>query len=148
MFPLAVGIGRVFLHLAFLYLLHLPKLNFILVLVLLHRSKVVVLVSALLSSGASYFCTMQFWIEVEHSWRKYRYLVEHHLIDERKEHYILKASNKTLVIESNRPYFRSHPGLKKRRPELKLVEGKIWNMSFLAKIYEAIEPWFEKLPIQ
>jgi hypothetical protein len=90
---------------------------------------------------------MQFSILVRHNWKDYRYQVEHQVINERKEHYIIKAKNKTLVIESNRPYFRNHPGLKKRKPELKLIEGEVLNQSFLVKIFEAIEPWFENLPI-
>jgi hypothetical protein len=28
-----------------------------------------------------------------------------------------------------------------------LIEGEVLNQSFLTKIFEAIEPWFENLPI-
>lgn len=90
---------------------------------------------------------MNILITIQHDNYTYRYTVKHKVIDDRTEHFTLVAKNKTLVISSNRPYLRKHPGLKKWEPELKLIEGEISNVSFLEKIYQAIASYFDRLPI-
>ena len=82
---------------------------------------------------------MRYTITVEHDRKKYRYTIEHVPIDQRTELFKLIARNRTLTIESNRLLFRNK-GLKHRRYDLKVTEGmEVWNLAFMAKIYEQIE---------
>ncbi|MBD0376922.1 MAG: hypothetical protein ICV51_14985 [Flavisolibacter sp.] len=48
-----------------------------------------------------------------------------------------QSRNGHILIESNRPLFRNK-GLKKRRPDFKVVEGQLRNLSFTEKIIAAI----------
>jgi len=54
-----------------------------------------------------------------------------------KEHFIVYAKNKTLILESNRPFFRNK-GLKNRKPNWALVDGKLAYPSGLVTLSEAI----------
>lgn len=90
---------------------------------------------------------MKFWIEVHHFGEIYRYLVEHQPVNARTEHFILHARSKSYTFKCNRPYYLGHPGLKKRSPKIELIEGSIWNISFVEKITEAIAAWFPRIPL-
>ena len=83
-----------------------------------------------------------FWITIKEGWKQYRYL-EHIPIDERTEHFKVHGRNGYILIESNRPLFRSK-GLKKRRPDFKVVEGQLRNIGFLEKIMEAVYSQIEQ----
>lgn len=83
---------------------------------------------------------MRYPITVVHDQKKYCYIIEHTVIDQRTEHFKLIARNKTVTIESNRPFFRNK-GLKYRRNELKVREGdtNVRNRAFMQNVYEQIE---------
>lgn len=78
-----------------------------------------------------------FYIVVKSGWKEYKLLVHQKMIDERNEQYAIIAKNKTVVLESNRPFFRNR-GLKHRKPDWKIVEGKINNGSGLDQIIQKI----------
>lgn len=80
---------------------------------------------------------MRYRIFINHNSRKYKLILEHIPVDERREHFKVEAANKTLIIESNRPFWRNK-GLKHRKYDLKLIEGHVANMSFVYKINDAI----------
>lgn len=81
---------------------------------------------------------MHFVIVILHDFKKYRYPVEYISVDKRTERFKVVAKNKTLIIESNRPFWRSK-GLRQHRYELKIIDGDVWNKSFEEKIFEQIE---------
>lgn len=58
-------------------------------------------------------------------------------IDERTERFKVFGRNKTIILESNRPFFRNR-GLKRRKPEWKVVEGEIQSGAGLEQIIECI----------
>lgn len=90
---------------------------------------------------------MKFWIQVEHAGQYYRYLVEHKPVDARTEHFVVKSRNQTFTFTSNRPSYKSDPGLEKREPIIELIEGEVWSISFIEKIAGAIAAWFDKIPV-
>jgi hypothetical protein len=81
---------------------------------------------------------VRFLISLELDRRKYKLLVEQVYISDRVEHFKLSARNSSILLESNRPIF-INKGLKHRRPDWKLKEGNVKNMSLLQKAIEAIE---------
>ncbi len=64
-------------------------------------------------------------------------MVEYILINERIEYFKVHGCNGNMLIESNWPLFRKK-GLKKRRPDFKLMEGQLGFIGFTKKIMEAI----------
>jgi hypothetical protein len=80
---------------------------------------------------------MEFGIRIKHYYNWYRLWVIQLAIDDREERYKVIAKNKSLVLSSNRPTFRTR-GLKHRKPDWKLVDGKVETVSGLEAIIEAI----------
>jgi hypothetical protein len=89
---------------------------------------------------------MQFWIEVTVTFdKKGRFLVEHKSISNQEEHFTIKGRNGEITLFSNRPLFRNK-GLKKRRPDYKLIQGTISDRSFLEDVVNAIQRVMEPPP--
>jgi hypothetical protein len=65
------------------------------------------------------------------------YIVRHQVVDKRTEKFVVQRMDEIWILESNRPLFRSK-GLKKRRPDFKFIDGDVRNVTFLAKMEEAI----------
>ncbi|MBD0279697.1 MAG: hypothetical protein ICV81_17290 [Flavisolibacter sp.] len=80
---------------------------------------------------------VQFYIYIRYNSRNYRYLVQHHRLDQPIEKFVLIARNKILQITSNRPFLRNK-GLKHRSPVYKLIDGEVSNRMLLEPIFEAI----------
>jgi hypothetical protein len=80
---------------------------------------------------------MEFGIQIKYERKLYRYTV--HVFDMKNgfERYRVIAGNKTLLLESNRPLLRSR-NLKHRRPNWKIIEGKVNSSSGLDSIKAAI----------
>lgn len=89
------------------------------------------------------FARMEFIINLVHDRKKYKYLVEYNQVDKKFEHFIVKAANKTLVVQSNRPLYKSK-GLRHRKPDFKLIRGQVSNIYFLRLIYDAIQEFIDK----
>ena len=70
--------------------------------------------------------------------RTYRYHVTYTLLNEHTEQFLVKAKNKTLTFHSNRPYLKSHPGLKKWVPTYELIQGELHNMYFKELIVQEL----------
>lgn len=86
---------------------------------------------------------MIFAITVKHDQRNLKYSVTYQPLNTSFELFTIIAANKTLVIESNRPLFRSK-GVKHRKPDFRLKEGSVSNVHFLKLIYEELLKWSEK----
>lgn len=67
---------------------------------------------------------MTFWITIKNGYRNHQLKVEQIELDSRTEHFKIIGHNKSIVLESNRPLFRNR-GLKHRKPDFKIVEGKV-----------------------
>ncbi|HTB52946.1 MAG TPA: hypothetical protein VK718_09255 [Ferruginibacter sp.] len=80
---------------------------------------------------------MTFKIRIKYSGRWYQFVVEQFDVDERNEKFRIIARNKIVVLQSNRPFFRSK-GIKHRKPDWKVIEGEISNSSGLEDIQKAI----------
>lgn len=79
-----------------------------------------------------------FWIAVQYDRKPWRYVVEQRRTSATEEQFTVLAKKKKLVITSNRLLFRNK-GLKHRRPDYKLIQGEVWNISFLEQIIDAID---------
>ena len=86
---------------------------------------------------------MIFPITIEYHKRKIRLSVEQLYIDDRTEQYSVTGGNGSIVIESNRPLFRTK-GLKHRMPNWKQVKGQNISTHTLELIAKAIQKHFEK----
>ena len=80
---------------------------------------------------------MNFWITIKYGNKNYRLMVEHTVMDARTELFKVVGRNKFIVLESNRPLFRNR-GLKHRKPDFKLIEGKIDYNGSLHLLVDAI----------
>lgn len=78
-----------------------------------------------------------FSIQIRSNYRMYTIRVLHIPIDQHTEQFRLLGRNKTVVLESNRPFFRKR-NLKHRKPDWKVVEGKVDHLSSLEPVKEAI----------
>ena len=67
---------------------------------------------------------MQFNVYLKTKYKTLTYLVKRIYVDERIERFELIGSNKTITIETNRPFFRNR-GLKHRKPICKVVAGEV-----------------------
>jgi len=61
-------------------------------------------------------------------------------MSEQIERFEVKARNKTLTIQSNRPLLRGK-GIKHRKPDYKLIAGTISSSGALEKIIEAVHSY-------
>jgi hypothetical protein len=86
---------------------------------------------------------MQFWITFRTGFRDAHYLVEYVVVNKREERFKVTARNGSVTFSSNRPLFRNK-GLRKRRPDYLLVEGRISNKSTENQLVEAIQRYVER----
>ena len=85
---------------------------------------------------------MRFQITIKHHWRNLKFTIERMNVTDRSEQFKIVARNKTVVLESNRPMYRNK-GLKKRKPDFKVVEGNLNGSGFeqlVVAIMEVVEP--------
>lgn len=78
-----------------------------------------------------------FEIIVKSGYRNYRLRVEHIPVNERTERYKVIGKNKSITLETNRPFFRNR-GLKHRKPEWKIVEGTVFQGNGLEQIIDKV----------
>jgi hypothetical protein len=71
-----------------------------------------------------------FWIEVEFQRKKYKFHVLHEPIDKVSERFTITTRSQKLIFESNRPYSKFRPGLKRWEPKFTLKSGQMTNMHF------------------
>jgi hypothetical protein len=84
--------------------------------------------------------SMEFWITIEKDRRQLRYRVEYMAVDERMEHFRVKGANGSILFSSNRPLYRNR-GIRKRQPDIQLIEGRLSNLSVQGKIVEALQEY-------
>lgn len=88
---------------------------------------------------------MKFEIEIRTGYKEYRLLVEQLNITKVSEQFKIsnQSGTKSVTIQSNRPFFRNK-GLKKRKPNFELIEGKVTYTKYLKeafiKIMQELEP--------
>jgi hypothetical protein len=80
---------------------------------------------------------VNFKIYILHDRQTYQLSVERVFLNEVKEQYKVSGRTSSMTLESNRPLFRNK-GIKKRRPDWKVIEGRSTNSSILEKIIIAI----------
>lgn len=80
---------------------------------------------------------MRFGIVIMVDGKYIRLQVERIYLSEQIERFEVKARNKTLTIQSNRPLLRGK-GIKHRKPDYKLIAGDINSSGALEKIIEAL----------
>lgn len=88
---------------------------------------------------------MLFWISVSDNFENNRYLVEHQILDEQKEVFLLTVNYNLVVIQSNRPYILNQ-GLS-AQPELLIIQGNVSRLAHQQKILIALAEWFDRLPV-
>ena len=81
---------------------------------------------------------MEFRIIIDHNRQKIRLTVKRVFQDARKEQYEVIARNGILTLETNWPIFKNR-GLKRRKPDWKLLSGQITYSPVYQLIIEAIE---------
>jgi hypothetical protein len=84
--------------------------------------------------------SMQFWITIDNDRRQLRYKVDFVPVNDRLEYFRVKGGNGSVVFSSNRPLYRSR-GVRKRQPDILLVEGRLSNLSVQRKIVEALQEY-------
>lgn len=80
---------------------------------------------------------MTFQISIKVGWKTYHLTVERLYINDRIELYKVTGGNKSIVIQSNRPFFRSK-GLKHRKGTWKVIDGKAQNNQAYQAVIDAI----------
>ncbi len=80
---------------------------------------------------------MTFTITIRTGYKDYTLRVERINITARSEQFRIVARNKTIVLETNRPFFRNK-GLKHRKPDWKLIEGHLESRYGLESLSQAI----------
>jgi hypothetical protein len=80
---------------------------------------------------------MEFTIDVKIYGRSYKLKVKRLYLDERTERYEVMRNNRSIVVESNRPFFRNR-GLKHRRPDWILIGGHVKYGGSLAPVFDAL----------
>lgn len=83
---------------------------------------------------------MKFGISIRVDGRYIRLQVDRIYMSEQIERFEVKARNKTLTIQSNRPLLRGK-GIKHRKPDYKLIAGTISSSGALEKIIEAVHSY-------
>lgn len=81
---------------------------------------------------------MRFGITIRVDGHYIRLQVDRIYVSEQIERFEVKARNKTLTIQSNRPLLRGK-GIKHRKPDYKLIAGDIKSFGALEKIIESIQ---------
>ncbi len=85
---------------------------------------------------------MKFFIYPKLDGRHYEIIVEHYGVTWNTERFKVFGKS-TLLIESNRPLFRNK-GIKHRRPDYKLISGKITANYHLEAVIKEIDAWVLK----
>ena len=80
---------------------------------------------------------MEFKIEIKHENKILRYTVVRQNATPRAEQFKIFAKNRTIVLESNLPFFLSK-GLKHRKPDWKIIEGDLGYASVTNLLINAI----------
>jgi hypothetical protein len=80
---------------------------------------------------------MKFEVAIKYNGWQYSVTVELIWYDTRIERFSASISNKTIILQSNRPLLRNK-NLKKRRPNWTLVEGKVKSSSAVEDIQAQI----------
>lgn len=66
------------------------------------------------------------------------YFVEHIPVSGREEHFFIRRAGETMVLSSNRPYFRNR-GLRHRRGHYTVLSAQVHNIGLLQRLIDAIE---------
>jgi hypothetical protein len=80
---------------------------------------------------------MRFYIELKSGYNKIKLLIELLYKDERVERFKITGKDRFIVVETNRVLFRSK-GLKHRKPDWKVIEGKVNYPQSFDQVKEAI----------
>ena len=80
---------------------------------------------------------MEFKIEIRHEYKILRYIVVRQNATPRTEQFKIIAKNRTVILESNRPFLLSK-GLKHRKPDWKIIEGDLGYASVTNLLINAI----------
>jgi hypothetical protein len=80
---------------------------------------------------------MNFQITLKEYTRTYRINIEQFDVTDRSEKFRVIARNKTIILESNRPFFRNK-GLKYRKPDWKVISGDVHRGSGLEMLQNKI----------
>lgn len=83
---------------------------------------------------------MRFGIVIRVDGKYIRLQVDRIYVSEQIEKFEVRARNKTLTIQSNRPLLRGK-GIKHRKPDYKLIAGDIKSSGALEKIIEALHSY-------
>lgn len=85
----------------------------------------------------------RFTIEIKAGYHTRRYTVVYIPVDNRVERFELTGRNKTIVLESNRPLFRSK-GIRHRNPTYTVVEGRVEHIASLDPFFAQLDAYFKK----
>ncbi|MBL7732421.1 MAG: hypothetical protein JNM88_14675 [Chitinophagaceae bacterium] len=77
-------------------------------------------------------------IRFPHGVRRYRLLVEEIYRSDQVIRYRVSGRNRSIVLQTNEPFFRNR-GMKLRRPDWKLIEGRVNEPGFVNKIIEIMQ---------
>lgn len=86
---------------------------------------------------------MKFIIEVKSGYSKRKVQVERIFHDERTEQFRLTGRDRSITLQSNRPFFRNR-GLKHRKPDWKIIEGQAFRGNTLDAAIEEIMKVIDK----
>ena len=87
---------------------------------------------------------MKFGIAIRVSGRYIRLQVERIYLSDQIEKFEVKARNKSLTIQSNRPLLRTK-GIKHRKPDYKLIAGVINSSGALEKIINGVHDYIKTI---
>lgn len=76
---------------------------------------------------------MEFYISVQWENRYVRVKVERTYQSDQIERFKVIARDRTLVLQNNRPLLRTN-GMKHRKPDWKMVQGELLNLTFLQSL--------------
>ena len=80
---------------------------------------------------------MQFQITIKEYSRVYRINIEQFDVTDRSEKFRVIGRNKTIILESNCPFFRNR-GMKHIRPDWKVISGEVQRGSGLEMLQNKI----------
>lgn len=87
---------------------------------------------------------IRFWVRIKAGYKIHRVMVERIYADEVKECFRIFGRDRSIVIESNRPFFRNR-GLKNRQPTIKLIEGKAYYGQPYEQLLQIIVQYMDSL---
>ncbi|RYY49946.1 MAG: hypothetical protein EOO06_05430 [Chitinophagaceae bacterium] len=83
----------------------------------------------------------RFTIELKLGYKVRRFNVIHIPVNNRVERFELTGKNKSIILESNRPLFRSK-GIRHRNPTYNIIEGQVLHIASLDPFLEQIDAYF------